>query len=117
MDCIGVRNFIAMAVSRFPNWRPHHRVADRCSSSSCMSSSLRVMARGAGNESCVAVKEGFADEEDFVKAGGSELLFVQMQQRKAMDEQSKLADKVSFFFPHLLSRRRLGAIFFQDSGF
>ncbi|KAI8565387.1 hypothetical protein RHMOL_Rhmol03G0255000 [Rhododendron molle] len=94
MDCIGVRNFIAMAVSRFPNWRPHHRVADRCSTSSCMSSSLRVMARGAGNESCVAVKEGFADEEDFVKAGGSELLFVQMQQRKAMDEQSKLADKL-----------------------
>nr|BAS69437.1 lycopene epsilon-cyclase [Rhododendron japonicum f. flavum] len=94
MDCIGVRNFIAMAVSRFPNWRPHHRVADRCSTSSCMSSSLRVMARGAGNESCVTVKEGFADEEDFVKAGGSELLFVQMQQRKAMDEQSKLADKL-----------------------
>ncbi|KAF7148547.1 hypothetical protein RHSIM_Rhsim03G0231100 [Rhododendron simsii] len=94
MECIGVRNFIAMAVSRFPNWRPHHRVADRYSSSPCMSSSLRVMARGAGNESCVAVKEGFADEEDFVKAGGSELLFVQMQQRKAMDEQTKLADKL-----------------------
>lgn len=51
------------------------------------------------NDSCssVAVKEGkFADEEDFIKAGGSELLFVQMQQRKVMNQQSKLADKVFF---------------------
>lgn len=53
----------------------------RCSSSS-----------SAKTESSVAVKEGFADEEDFVKAGGSELLFVQMQQNKSMDTQSKLAD-------------------------
>lgn len=48
----------------------------------------------AGNESCVAVKEGFADEEDFIKAGGSELVFVQMQQKKDMDKQSKLSDKL-----------------------
>lgn len=41
-----------------------------------------------------AVKEGFADEEDYVKAGGSELVFVQMQRNKDMDQQSKLADKV-----------------------
>lgn len=50
---------------------------------------------GSGSESCVAVREDFADEEDFVKAGGSEILFVQMQQNKDMDEQSKLVDKVS----------------------
>lgn len=50
----------------------------------------------AGSESCVATKEDFADEEDYVKAGGSELVFVQMQQNKAMEMQSKLADKVFF---------------------
>lgn len=44
--------------------------------------------------SCVAVRENFADEEDFIKAGGSELLYVQMQQNKNMDEQSKIADKL-----------------------
>lgn len=47
--------------------------------------------------SCVAVvkDEEFADEEDFVKGGGSELLFVQMQRNKAMDTQSKLSHRVS----------------------
>ncbi|CAN1340237.1 Lycopene epsilon cyclase, chloroplastic [Linum perenne] len=49
---------------------------------------------GSGSESCVAVREDFGDEEDFVKAGGSELYFVQMQQRKDMEKQSKLADKL-----------------------
>ncbi|KAF2539605.1 hypothetical protein F2Q68_00021909 [Brassica cretica] len=51
---------------------------------------------GSGIESCVAVREDFADEEDFVKAGGSEILYVQMQQNKDMDEheQSKLVDKL-----------------------
>lgn len=48
-----------------------------------------------GSESCVAVQEEFADEEDFIKAGGSQLLFVQMQQSKSMDQQSKLEDKVT----------------------
>ncbi|KAI4380770.1 hypothetical protein MLD38_006921 [Melastoma candidum] len=47
-----------------------------------------------GGESCVAVKEGFADEEDYVKAGGSELYFVQMQQNKIMERQSRIADKL-----------------------
>ncbi|KAE8722019.1 Lycopene epsilon cyclase [Hibiscus syriacus] len=44
-----------------------------------------VGASGASGESCVAVKEDFADEEVFIKAGGSELLFVQMQQNKEMN--------------------------------
>nr|VDD09477.1 unnamed protein product [Brassica oleracea] len=44
-----------------------------------------------GSESCVAVREDYADEEDFVKAGGSDIMFVQMQQNKDMDEKSKLA--------------------------
>lgn len=47
-------------------------------------------------ESCVAVKKGFADEEDYVKAGGSEIYFVQMQQNKSMERQSRIADKVGF---------------------
>lgn len=57
---------------------------------------------GGGTDSCLAlpVREDFADEEDYVKAGGSELLFVQMQQNKSMDHQSKLADKVLFTLLH-----------------
>ncbi|KAI7735588.1 hypothetical protein M8C21_030751 [Ambrosia artemisiifolia] len=44
----------------------------------------------------VVVKEGVseAEEEDYVKAGGSELLFVQMQQNKSMETQSRLSDKL-----------------------
>ncbi|CAK9144148.1 unnamed protein product [Ilex paraguariensis] len=49
---------------------------------------------GVGSERSCGGKQGFGDEEDFLKAGGSELLFVQMQQNKAMDNQSKLADKL-----------------------
>ncbi|XP_057498194.1 lycopene epsilon cyclase, chloroplastic-like [Actinidia eriantha] len=101
MECIGARNFAAMAVSACPNWRsrrkrpgskqnhPIHRYNSWCKSS------LRARcSSSAGNGSCVAVKEEFADEEDYVKAGGSELLFVQMQQNKDMDKQSKLTDKL-----------------------
>lgn len=61
---------------------------------------VNAKAGGAGSESCVVAKEDYADEEDFVKAGGSELVFVQMQQKKSMDLQSKLADKVCFFYSH-----------------
>ncbi|PKA57296.1 Lycopene epsilon cyclase, chloroplastic [Apostasia shenzhenica] len=38
--------------------------------------------------------EEFADEEDYVKAGGTELLFVKMQEQKSMEKQSKIADKL-----------------------
>ncbi|KAG2287907.1 hypothetical protein Bca4012_031253 [Brassica carinata] len=48
-----------------------------------------------GSESCVAVREDYADEEDFVKAGGSDIMFVQMQQNKDMDEKSKLVDETT----------------------
>lgn len=69
---------------------------NRCSS--CVSADLRVRCSGtsAGSDSCLAlpVKEDFADEEDYVKAGGSELFFVQMQRNKDMDQQSKLSDKL-----------------------
>ncbi|XP_076957155.1 lycopene epsilon cyclase, chloroplastic-like [Bidens hawaiensis] len=44
----------------------------------------------------VVVTEGVseAEEEDYVKGGGSEVVFVQMQQNKAMDTQSRLSDKL-----------------------
>ncbi|KAK3161105.1 hypothetical protein QOZ80_1BG0071910 [Eleusine coracana subsp. coracana] len=41
-----------------------------------------------------AVGVEFADEEDYRKAGGGELLFVQMQATKPMDSQSKIASKL-----------------------
>jgi lycopene epsilon-cyclase len=42
----------------------------------------------------VAVGVEFADEEDYRKAGGGELLFVQMQATKPMETQSKIGSKV-----------------------
>lgn len=54
----------------------------------------RVKASVANGESRVAVKEGFPDEEDYVKAGGSELYFVQLQQNKTMEKQSRISDKL-----------------------
>lgn len=36
----------------------------------------------------------FADEEDYIKAGGGELFFVELQATKPMEMQSKLADKL-----------------------
>ncbi|KFK27261.1 hypothetical protein AALP_AA8G359000 [Arabis alpina] len=104
MECVGARNFAAMAVSTFPSWSSRRRrlpVVKRYSFKNLRCGLCRVRAigggggAGSGSESCVAVREeDFADEEDFVKAGGSEILFVQMQQNKDMDEQSKLVDKL-----------------------
>ena len=68
----------------------------RFTSLSLSSTSLQKIKCSARTDGCVVVKEGIseADEEDFVKAGGSELLFVQMQQNKPMDSQSSLSEKV-----------------------
>uniref|UniRef100_A0A1J3FTY1 Lycopene epsilon cyclase, chloroplastic n=1 Tax=Noccaea caerulescens TaxID=107243 RepID=A0A1J3FTY1_NOCCA len=99
MECVGARNFATMAVSAFPSWSSRRKlpVVKRYSVRNFRCGLCRVRASGgagSGSESCVAVREDFADEEDFVKAGGSEILFVQMQQNKDMDEQSKLIDKL-----------------------
>ncbi|KAB5552552.1 hypothetical protein DKX38_009863 [Salix brachista] len=121
MECAGARNFGAMAAVLFtgprPVWRSKTGVAAQPHSSRRSGSSAKqsvfnsnkryrlyqVRSGGGSNSSrgmngscsSVAVKEGkFADEEDFIKAGGSELVFVQMQQRKVMNQQSKLADKL-----------------------
>ncbi|CAN7114871.1 unnamed protein product [Brassica rapa subsp. narinosa] len=104
MECVGARNFAAMAVTAFPS-RTSRRgfpVVKRYSfknlrcglCSRVVRASVGGGGGGSGGESCVAVREDYADEEDFVKAGGSEIMFVQMQQNKDMDEQSKLVDKL-----------------------
>ncbi|KAF1870470.1 hypothetical protein Lal_00003676 [Lupinus albus] len=113
MECVGVRNFTSMAVSLTSSstlWlrrknvtrtsfcgnaialRNLHLRLRRCNRRR-LESFLDVKA-GAGSESCVVTKEEFADEEDYVKAGGSELVFVQMQQKKSMEMQSKLVEKL-----------------------
>ncbi|TKY72823.1 Lycopene epsilon cyclase [Spatholobus suberectus] len=104
MECVGARNLAAMAFCVSPSssrlrlrrkklWR--RRTSSFGHGIRCRSRCLKVEAKtGTGSESCVATKEDFADEEDYVKAGGSELVFVQMQQNKAMEMQSKLADKL-----------------------
>ncbi|XP_022946860.1 lycopene epsilon cyclase, chloroplastic-like [Cucurbita moschata] len=99
MKCMGLaaRNFAAMAASNSPSLASTgtRRFRLFCRKESRQFSlrrrSMLVMA-GAGSESCTAVREGFADDEDYIKGGGSELLFVQMQQNKTMEMQSKLAD-------------------------
>ncbi|KAF2615773.1 hypothetical protein F2Q70_00007896 [Brassica cretica] len=96
MECVGARNFAAMAFTAFPS-RSSRPAVKRYSFKNlrCGLCSRVVRASvGSGSESCVAVREDYADEEDFVKAGGSEIMFVQMQQNKDMDEQSNLVDKL-----------------------
>ena len=89
---LGARSLGAVTVSFCPARGSVARKQDVLRYGLCRRT-LRAAA-AAGSEGCVVVKEGFADEEDYVKAGGSELVFVQMQQNKDMDQQSKLADKV-----------------------
>ncbi|CAL5184628.1 unnamed protein product [Lathyrus oleraceus] len=104
MECVGARNLAAMAFCSSPSSRLQLRrkklwrkrgVSSYSDAIRLRSFSLKVEAKAStGSESCVVAREDFADEEDFVKAGGSELDFVQMQQKKSMEMQSKLADKL-----------------------
>ena len=101
MESVGASNFAAMSVcfsscSRLRRTRMMRKQRLFFGYGWHGSHCLQVKA-SSGSESCVAVKEDFADEEDHIKAGGSELLFVQMQQNKPMELQSKLADKVRLF--------------------
>ncbi|KAL0552900.1 hypothetical protein IC582_012033 [Cucumis melo] len=101
MECMGLaaRNFAAMAASNTSNLASTgtRRLQLLCRTESrqfrLRRPSVLAMA-SAGSESCIAVREGFADDEDYIKGGGSELLFVQMQQNKTMEMQSKLADEL-----------------------
>lgn len=97
MECVGVSNLAAMAFCMSPSsLRLRRKKLWRRRTSPCGHGGMRCLKveAKAGSKSCVATKKDFADEEDYVKAGGSELVFVQMQQNKAMEMQSKLADKV-----------------------
>ncbi|XP_058001948.1 lycopene epsilon cyclase, chloroplastic-like isoform X2 [Hevea brasiliensis] len=99
MECLRARNFAAMAVFSCPSGRSRRRTLRTTKRGGLSEKRCRfyqVKASSAGSYSCVAIKEEFADEEDYVKAGGSELVFVQMQQDKAMKKQSNIAHKVSF---------------------
>ncbi|KAG2712850.1 hypothetical protein I3843_04G136400 [Carya illinoinensis] len=101
MECLGLggaRNLAAMTVTFFPLRRSPGIMVSRKQHSFRRFRLYRhfVQVRAAartGSESCVAV-DFDADEEDYVKAGGSEVLFVQMQQNKPMEMQSKLSDKL-----------------------
>ncbi|XP_051149504.1 lycopene epsilon cyclase, chloroplastic isoform X2 [Andrographis paniculata] len=105
MEILAGRSLAAIAVTIYPTmcYSKSKRVgnevyfpANGCISSASAGFRVRCGGASAGSESCLAlpVKEDFADEEDYVKAGGSEILFVQMQQQKRMDHQSKLSDKL-----------------------
>nr|DAD44372.1 TPA_asm: hypothetical protein HUJ06_002602 [Nelumbo nucifera] len=98
MECLGTRNIAAMAGYPSPARRCRARRLSGKHSTRLhwyRSRIPTIQARaGDGSESCVVVKEDFVDEEDYIKAGGSELLFVQMQQTKPMDKQAKIADKL-----------------------
>lgn len=105
MECLGLgaQNFASMTVPFWPALRSPGITLNRKQPLFRRCGLYRHFVRvraSAGSESCVAVdfKEGLADEEDYVKAGGSELVFVQMQQNKLMEKQSKLADKVAYMF-------------------
>ncbi|KAI3865636.1 hypothetical protein MKW92_003068 [Papaver armeniacum] len=108
---VGVRNSGVMAVvSPYPIWRSKRTnkliIRDKthfCNHSIHTSSSspvVRVKASNGGSSSSgssVVVEEeeeGFFDEEDYIKAGGSEILFVQMQQKKPMDKHILISDKL-----------------------
>lgn len=103
MECVGAQNCGAMAVFTFPRLKPlgGRRSMPRKKQSFCARSMQVKCKSSSGSESCVVDKEDFADEEDYIKAGGSQLVFVQMQQNKDMDQQSKLSDKVIDFLDPL----------------
>ncbi|KAH0707956.1 hypothetical protein KY289_013032 [Solanum tuberosum] len=97
MECVGAQNVGAMAVFTRPRLKPlvGRRIMPRKKQSFWPMSSMKVKCNSSsGSESCVVDKEDFADEEDYIKAGGSQLVFVQMQQKKDMDQQSKLSDEL-----------------------
>lgn len=61
---------------------------------------MRCVAGGGGGAAAAEVKgvEQFADENDYIKAGGSEIVYVEMQGTKAMEMQDKISDKVIYYY-------------------
>lgn len=106
MECLAARSSAAALAVSCHNWSPLRRRRAfgkqkqqnyRCRNRRRVD--LQVVNSSGREESCTAVKEEFADEEDYIKAGGTQLLFVQMQARKQMEKQGKMADKVYISAP------------------
>ncbi|KAJ0985519.1 hypothetical protein J5N97_003875 [Dioscorea zingiberensis] len=103
MECFGCGSSAALSVD-FHGWRSRRRRVVTSSQLRFHHGGQRGPLRLVGGSratrpATTTVKvedeeEEFADEEDFIKAGGSELLFVRMQERKPMEMQSKIADKL-----------------------
>ncbi|XP_058084929.1 lycopene epsilon cyclase, chloroplastic [Magnolia sinica] len=99
MECFGVRHSAALAVS-CPDWISFRRrrvftKQRRQQQQQQRRRSLYVATSADGREqSYTAVRDDFADEEDYIKAGGTQLLFVQMQERKPAEKQCKIADQL-----------------------
>ena len=108
MECFAGRYSAALAVVPFGRRRAfceqkrhHHHHHHHQNSYQCWDGrrvQLQVVNSGGREDSCTAVKEEFADEEDYIKAGGTQLLFVKMQERKNMEKQGKITDKVYWVF-------------------
>nr|XP_010938743.1 lycopene epsilon cyclase, chloroplastic isoform X1 [Elaeis guineensis] len=108
MECLGGTNYAALSIP-FHDWRFRWRwmvagkqLLHQRRRPSGLVRRLRVRGDGAGRESCtvtaatvVEEEKKFADEEDFIKSGGSELFYVEMQASKPMEKQGKIADKLS----------------------
>ncbi|CAN4096484.1 unnamed protein product [Withania somnifera] len=87
MECVGAKNFGAMTIFVRLRLKPLGSM-----SQSLWPINMKVKCNNSSRtESCVVDKEDFVDEEDYIKSGGSQLVFVQMRQNKDMDRRSKLS--------------------------
>lgn len=108
MDCLGQRSLsVSLQAWRFRKRRAwshrEQRVVVERKKRSLGAVPVRtghgsVPVRATTSGEVVRTEEGFADEEDYRKGGGSEILYVKMQEMKQMERQSKLADKVTNSF-------------------
>ncbi|PKU88076.1 lycopene epsilon cyclase, chloroplastic isoform X1 [Dendrobium catenatum] len=97
MECLGRMRAAGLSLP-FCAWKCQRRLAagERWPLLRQRKRSIRLLPpfRASGAMTEVKGVEEFADEEDYIKAGGSERFFVQMQERKPMEKQSKIADKL-----------------------
>ncbi|KAK8949126.1 hypothetical protein KSP39_PZI005868 [Platanthera zijinensis] len=95
MECLG-RGRTASPSLPFCNWRlqSHRPAAAHWPMLRQWRRAIRLSPQFCAGGTTTEV-EKFADEQDYIKAGGSELFFVQMQVQKEMEMQNKIADKLS----------------------
>ncbi|CAN6456160.1 unnamed protein product [Victoria cruziana] len=111
MECLGSgRVFHGCKIVSFPSsfrfhvtiGRIHKDSLSRSSRPPLFSLSSReprccMVVKASAAESCTTAdskKEHFHDEDDYLRAGGSEMHFVQLQESKTMKQQAKIADKL-----------------------